>query len=172
MFLNVFKDFNLKKIIKKRLAALKDAPSDGKVTTVGIIFDETYFTHRTEFVEMLIRHGLSPDNIETLSFVERVKNGHAPNCCHFTRKDIAADGTFTKPDVAAFLAKPFDLLISYYDVAKPPLLLATLSGNGLFKVGFGNIDTRLNHFMISSVAEHYDEFVTELFKYLKILNKI
>jgi L-rhamnose mutarotase len=41
-----------------------------------------------------------------------------------------------------------------------------------FKVGFSSIDKRLNHFMINTNAENYTIFIDELFKYLKILNKI
>ena len=64
------------------------------------------------------------------------------------------------------------MLISYYDVEKPPLVLVTLQSKAKFKVGFSTIDKRLNAFMITTVAEKHGEFVAELFKYLKILKKI
>ena len=41
-----------------------------------------------------------------------------------------------------------------------------------FKVGFDTVDKRVNHFIIKTVVEDFNEFVLELFKYLKILNKI
>ena len=41
-----------------------------------------------------------------------------------------------------------------------------------FKVGFSSIDKRLNHFMINSTSTNHAVFVNELFKYLKLLNKI
>jgi hypothetical protein len=41
-----------------------------------------------------------------------------------------------------------------------------------FKVGFSSVDNKLNHFMINTNAENYKVFVEELFKYLKILNKL
>ena len=50
-----------------------------------------------------------------------------------------------------------------------------LNGSGMppsFKVGFETIDKRVNHFMINLPAENYKEFISELFKYLKILKKI
>ena len=41
-----------------------------------------------------------------------------------------------------------------------------------FKVGFPSIDERLNHFIIKTEINNYNIFVSELFKYLKLLNKI
>ena len=49
--------------------------------------------------------------------------------------------------------------------------LSNLS-KAIFKVGFASIDKRLNHFMINTNAENYKVFAEEMFKYLRILNKI
>lgn len=64
------------------------------------------------------------------------------------------------------------MLISFYDTEKMPLLQVTSLSKAQFKVGFATIDKRLNHFMINTNAENHKVFVSELFKYLKILNKI
>lgn len=172
MFLKFIKDFALKKIIKKSLSGYKPIADFDIVTTVGILIDESYFFDKESLIVELIANGIGRSNIETLSFKERIKPKEIVDCCHYTRKDVSAAGTFVKEDVAAFINKPFDMLISYYDVEKAPLLLATLKSKAKFKVGFSSIDNRFNHFMISSQAEKYTEFVSELFKYLKILNKI
>jgi hypothetical protein len=60
----------------------------------------------------------------------------------------------------------------YYDTEKVALLLVSNLSKASFKVGFASIDKRLNHFMIDTNAENYTVFMSELFKYLKILNKI
>jgi hypothetical protein len=73
--------------------------------------------------------------------------------------------------VVQFLNTPFDMLINYYDVDSPPLMLATLSSEARLRVGFATVDNRLNDFMISMQAEKYTDFIAELFKYLKILKK-
>ncbi|PZR20034.1 MAG: hypothetical protein DI539_12095 [Flavobacterium psychrophilum] len=172
MFLKFIKDFALKKIIKKSLSGYKPVADSEVVTTVGVIIDESYFFDKENLILDLIANGIQRSNIETLSFKERIKKKEIVDCCHYTRKDISATGTFTKDDVAAFINKPFDMLISYYDVEKAPLLLATIKSKAKFKVGFASIDKRLNNFMISSQAEKHAEFISELIKYLKILNKI
>jgi hypothetical protein len=75
-------------------------------------------------------------------------------------------------EIIDFKANKFDLLISYYDIEKVPLLLVTQRSKAGFKVGFSNIDKRLNHLMIETTAENSLVFIDELFKYLKILKKI
>lgn len=172
MFLKFIKDFALKKIIKKSLPGYKPVANSEIINTVGILIDESYFFDKESLIVELIAQGINRGNIETLSFKERIKPKEIVDCCHYTRKDVSATGIFVKEDVAAFVNKPFDMLISYYDVEKAPLLLATLKSKAKFKVGFSSIDNRFNNFMISSQAEKYTEFISELFKYLKILNKI
>lgn len=172
MFLKFIKDFGLKKIIKKSLSGYKPISSPDPVITVGILLDESYFLEKDGLIKELAANGIAANNIETLSFREKVKPKEVLDYNFYTRKDISVLGTFDKEAAAAFVNKPFDMLISYYDVEKAPLLLATLKSKAKFKVGFSSIDNRFNNFMISSQAEKYPEFVSELIKYLKILNKI
>ena len=75
-------------------------------------------------------------------------------------------------EVRDFVESEFDWLISYYDIEKAGLMQVTNLSKARFKVGFSSIDKRINHFMIDTNAENYEIFVTELIKYLKILNKI
>ncbi|WP_294822707.1 hypothetical protein [uncultured Flavobacterium sp.] len=172
MFLKFIKDFSLKKIIKKKLSQYRPVPSPDVVRTVGIIIDETYFSEKERLISEVVNGGISRNAIKTLSFKDRIRSKEVMDCCHFTRRDISVTGNFEKPDVAEFINMPFDMLISYYDIEKAPLVLATLKSKAKFKVGFSGVDNRLNHFMISSQAGKYAEFVSELFKYLKILNKL
>ena len=90
----------------------------------------------------------------------------------FSHKDLSWHGTVDKKEVNDFIETPFDLLVNYYDVNKSGLLLLSTKSKAKFKVGFDTVDKRVNHFIIKSLVENYNEFVLELFKYLKILNKI
>ncbi|WP_415578731.1 DUF6913 domain-containing protein, partial [Flavobacterium psychrophilum] len=90
----------------------------------------------------------------------------------FSNNDMSWKGTLSPIFVKDFINIPFDMLISYYDTEKAPLLLITNHSKALFKVGFSTVDKRLNHLMINTNAENYKVFVHELFRYLKILNKI
>jgi hypothetical protein len=90
----------------------------------------------------------------------------------FSIKHLDWKAEITYPAINDFINEKFDLLISYYDVEKAILLKITHNSRAQFKVGFSSIDKRLNHLMINTNAENYKVFVHELFRYLKILNKI
>lgn len=174
MFLKFIKNFGLKKIINKSLAQYKPASSPDAVKTVGLLIDETYFTEKEPFVEELVVNGIKESDVTIFIYKNRItkKEAKVIDYPYFTFKDISTTGHFTKEEIMTFVNTPFDMLISYYDVEKSPLVLATLQSKAKFKVGFGHVDKRLNTFMITTVAEKYKEFTAELFKYLKILNKI
>ena len=172
MFLNYFKDFSTKKIVKNNLSNVKHLASDSIIKTVGIIFDESYFYEREDLVKELIRKGIEENNIKVLVFKDKIKKNEVFDYPIFSHKDLSWTGTVDKKEVKDFITEPFDLLINYYDTEKVALLLVSNLSKAGFKVGFASIDKRLNHFMIDTNAENYKVFMSELFKYLKILNKI
>lgn len=172
MFLNYFKDFSTKKIVKNNLSNVKHLASDSIIKTVGIIFDESYFYEREDLVKELIRKGIEENNIKVLVFKDKIKKNEVFDYPVFSHKDLSWTGTVDKKEVKDFITEPFDLLINYYDTEKVALLLVSNLSKAGFKVGFASIDKRLNHFMIDTNAENYKVFMSELFKYLKILNKI
>ena len=172
MFLNYLKDFSTKKIVKNNLSNAKLAPSHNLIRKVGILFDESYFKEREELVAELISNGIKESDIEILVFKDKIKNNEVFDYPVFSHKDFSWTATIDKPEVGKFISQPFDLLINYYDTEKAALLLVSHLSKAGFKVGFATVDKRLHHFMIDTSAENYKVFADELFKYLKILNKI
>jgi hypothetical protein len=172
MFLYHFKDFATKKIVKNSLSNVKHTATDTSIKKVGIIFDESFFYEREAMVEALIENGIAQDDIKILVFKDKIKKNEVFDYPVFSNKDLSWTGTIDKKVVKEFVNEPFDLLINYYDTEKVSLLLVSHLSKASFKVGFASIDKRLNHFMINTNAENYKIFMDELFKYLKILNKI
>ena len=172
MFLNYIKDFSTKKIVKNSLSNVKHLASDRVIKTVGIIFDESYFYEREALVKELILKGITENNISVLVYKDKIKKNEVFDYPVFSYKDLSWHGTVDKKEVKDFIKEPFDLLINYYDTEKAALLLVSHLSKASFKVGFASIDKKLHHFMINTNAENYKVFMDELFKYLKILNKI
>ena len=172
MFLDKIKDFWTKKIVKKSLSNVKHNESVSSIKKIGIIIDETYFNEKDLLINHLLLNGISKQNIEILAFRNRVKKNETFDYTVFSYKDLSWNTTIEKSEITNFINTNFDLLINYYDVEKAPLLLVTSLSKANFKVGFANVDKRLNHFMIDTQAENYKVFIEELFKYLKILNKL
>ena len=172
MFLNYLKNFFTQKIVKKSISNVKHIPIDKTIHTVGIIFDQTYFYEREALVQELALKGIQETDIKVLVFKDKIKKNEQFDYPIFSHKDLSWTATFDKSEVKDFIAQKFDLLINYYDTEKAPLLLVSNQSKASFKVGFSSINKKLNHFMIDTNAENYKVFIEELFKYLKILNKI
>lgn len=171
MFLNFLKKFLLKRKLKNALSFTSADFSVEKIKTVGLIIDETYFTEKDQLIQNLISQGIENKHISLLLYHDKEKKRDL-SFTSFSLKGVRWSGTIDNQEILDFKAKNFDLLISYYDVEKAPLLLVTQRSKSGFKVGFSTIDKRLNHFTIETTAEKSSVFIEELFKYLKILNKI
>lgn len=172
MFYNIIKNFFLKKNVTKRLTSENSFASNEKVITVGILVDESYFSETNQLIERIVSQGIDANNISVLVYKDKIKKKEEIKEPFLTIKNISLSGEITKPEVKNFVETPFDLLINYYDVSKSSLLLLSVKSKAKFKVGFDTVDKRVNHFIIKSLVENFNEFVLELFKYLKILNKI
>lgn len=172
MLVKLLKEISLKNILKSTLKNVKPTNSGVPITTVGVVVDETYFLDKENLVSLLLQNGIKAENISLIVYKDKVNKNEILEKPTFTYKDMSWKGDFSVAFVNDFTQTPFDLLISYYDLEKAPLLLITNKSKAAFKVGFSSIDKRLNHLMINTNAENYKVFIHELFRYLKILNKI
>lgn len=172
MFIKFIKEISLKKILKNRLKNVTPSVLETSIEKIGILIDENYFFDKEKLVREIVSNGLKKENITLLSYKSKINKNETLTNPTFSDKDMSWKGDFVSQEVSSFKQTPFDLLISYYDIEKAPLLLITNGSKALFKVGFSTIDRRLNHLMINTNAENYKVFVHELFRYLKILNKI
>ncbi len=172
MFLNYIKNFFTKKIVKKSLKNVKLEAANETIKSVGMVFDESYFYNKSALVNALIDKGIQQEQIKVLVFKNKIKKNEQFDYPAFSQKDLSWTATFDNSEVKDFIAQKFDLLINYYDTEKPGLLIVSNLSKAKFKVGFSAVDKKLNHLMIDTVAENDKVFIEELFKYLKILNKI
>ena len=172
MFLNYIKNFFAKKMVKKSLENVKPEVANESIKSVGILFDDRYFDNESALVKALVDKGIHKEQIKVLVFKAKIKKNEQFDYPVFSHQDLSWTATFDKSEVKDFIAQKFDLLINYYDDEKSGLLIVSNLSKAKFKVGFSAVDKKLNHFMIDTHAENYNIFVEELFKYLKILNKI
>lgn len=172
MFIKYIKEISLKKILKRNLHNVKPSTLAKPIETVGILIDESYFQEKEQLVQELVSCGIKENNIKMIVYKDKIKKNETFSQPTFSIKDMNWKGDFNSVFVEDFINTSFDMLISYYDTEKAPLLLITNNSKSLFKVGFSTVDKRLNHLMINTNAENHKVFVHELFRYLKILNKI
>ena len=172
MFINYIKVFFFKRLLNNRLQNVKATSLTFPIKTVGLLIDESYFFEKEALIKELIANGISEDAIKTIVYKDKLKKNESYSKPTFGMKHINWRAEITEPTINDFVEEDFDLIISYYDVQKSILLHITHNSKAKFKAGFSSIDKRLNHLMINTNAKNYTVFVQELFRYLKILNKI
>jgi hypothetical protein len=172
MFLNYIKNLLVKKALKKSLHNVNTDSQKNPIKTVGLLVDESHFLNANDLIKEVVSNGIAESNIKVIAYREHLKKNEVYLYPTFGLKDIDFRGTIGLQSINEFVSEEFDLLINYYDIEKPILLLLTNNSMAKFKVGFSSIDKRLNHLMITSNVENYKVFIHELFRYLKILNKI
>lgn len=172
MFLNYLKNFFLKYTLKNKWQEVSNLASTNAIRTVGLLIDETRFSEKEDLIQELISNGFVANDISVVVYSDTINKKEIHSRHTFNSAVLNWDGTITDRVVNEFIETKFDLLVSYYETEKAFLLLITNNSKAKFKVGFSSIDKRLHHLTITTRIENYTIFVHELFKYLKILNKI
>ena len=172
MFLNYIKDFIVKKTLKRNLKDLNTIFSDNLIVKVGLLVDASNFLDTDKLINSLISNGIKRESITTIIYSDNSKKDNSKTGNSFSYSSLNWKGQIVEPMVNDFIAEKFDLLINYYEVEKAILLQITRDSQAEFKVGFASVDKRLNHFIIKTDANTPAVFTDELFKYLKLLNKI
>ncbi|NRT12038.1 hypothetical protein HNQ00_001669 [Flavobacterium sp. 14A] len=168
--MSVIKDFCVKRILNNNLHNVKHSTSEQSVKTVGIIVDQSYFLETDKLINAIVKNGIPRDAIAILVFNDKqTKAATYPVIKH---ADLGWNAQVNGIMASDFLNKKFDLLISYYELDRGILLAATFHSKAHFKVGFAAIDKRYNDLIIQSKLSEVTVFIQEVFKYLKILNKI
>ena len=172
MFLNYIKDFWVKKILKNTWHNVKSSTVVTPIQSVGLLIDESYFSEKENLINLISENGIQRDNITVIVYRDKFKKNETYSQPTFGSKNLSWIGEFKEKFISEFVNQNFDLLVSYYDLEKASLLLITHNSKASFKVGFSSVDKRLNHLLINTNVENHKVFVHELFRYLKILNKI
>ena len=159
MFLNYFKNLFLKYTLRNKWQEVSTLANTSAIRSVGLVIDETSFFEKENLIKELISNGFSTNSMSILVYRDTIDKKET--YLHYTFNSSILDWNANISDavVTNFIQTDFDLLVSYYDIEK-------------VKVGFSSIDKRLHHLTITTQIGNYTTFVHELFKYLKILNKI
>ena len=172
MFLNYIKEISLKRILKNSYKVLTNNQNLTIIKSVGLIIDESNFDKSEKLINEIVAGGIRKDNIKVIVYKDKLNQNEVFSYPTFNNKHINFSGKFTEKVVIDFINNQFDLLISYYEIEKSSLQIITNNSKANFKVGFANVDKRLNHLTINTTLDNYKIFTFEVFKYLKILKKI
>lgn len=141
------------------------------IENIGVLIDEE--TYLKNDVEYLLQSILGIDTTAIQIFIMRkFKKKDKPSDIHFTVKDFGWVGEINNPNLQKFIETPFDLFINFDAYNNMYIKYLTLMSKGKFKVGYSKTDDRLYNFMIVHEEDDLKTFISELKKYLKILNKL
>ncbi len=172
MFLNYFKNLLLKYTLRNKWQDVSALSGTSAICSVGLLIDETNFFEKEQLIKELISNGLSANSVSILVYRDTIDKKEVYSQYTFNSSILDWKGTIGDAVVTEFIQTEFDLLVSYYEIEKAILLLITNNSKAKFKVGLSSIDKRFNHLTITTRISNYSIFAHELFKYLKILNKI
>lgn len=172
MFYRTIKDFLVKKNVNKLLASGLPAVNKEPVKTIGVLVDGIHFLDKDKLINEFKKYADGQFKVNLLVYRKKPKKDESIEYPYFTKNDIGFTGSFSKGEIDNFIAFPFDLLVSYYDVSNADLELITASSKAKFKVGFASVNKDLNHFFVNTFVEKHIDFTQVLFDYLKILKKI
>lgn len=172
MLLNYLKEWVVKRKVKNNLIDERTPDSSDVIKTVGLLIDGQYMSDINKLIEPITSSGIPREDIHIVVYKKGGKSEKSGDYLVCTANDLGWNAEINNKAIIAFTAKKFDLLINYYDVEKALLLLITDQSQAQFKAGFSSMNKKLNNLMINVNAENHQMFIPELFRYLKILNKI
>ena len=146
--------------------------SAGIIQSVGVIFDGNLNIELENVIKELVEHGIDENQIKVLIFKNKINKNEVFKHELVTYKEFNWSWELTHSKAELFLNTNFDLLINYHEFDKSPLVYLSYLSKANFKVGFNTQDKTVNKFMVNTNIYNYQLFVDELFKYLRILNKI
>ena len=163
---NYFKKQFQKQLIE---ADEKRVVSDKEIKTVGILTTELFFN--TIELKEEVERVLNLRNAKIYCY-RPYKKSNTISYKHFSEKDFNWKGKVIQPNFNSFIEEPFDLLIGFFDKSNLFLESAVLQSKSTFKVGIAEVNQMLYDIEIKSNPYKVEEFLTELKKYLILIEKI
>ena len=133
-------------------------------------FDE--FNNYDQLRALLKNIGIKDNKVKFIAYID--DEGIKPNSwdAFFSPKDFGWKGKVNNTELEQFINTKFDALISFYNAEDLELKLVSASSRANFKIGINNSEPRLYDLIINIKTKDLQVFQNEIFKYLKVFNKI
>lgn len=174
MFLGFFKRKSLKKIVKKGLPKTHTS-SKNKIKTVGLLIDGAHSNDINKLIDILTSWGINKEHIKVLVYTHKTKTKIKDiSWEYFSLKNISLAKRVTKKEqqVRSFQEESFDLLINYFAQKDIAMTYVGMQSKADFKVGITREGKQINDLVIDLPTSEYKFFMQELYKYLKLFDKI
>lgn len=161
-----------RKLLKKLIAQPKAPANRAKgLHTIGCIVDMDNFPDADTFYGLRNDFALRPNGVQIIGYKREYDKTSPFGIQFFTDRDLGWDGQIENGHVTEFLSREYDVLINYYERETLLLKLLTLSTSARLRVGFSEVDHRLNDLILDTTLEEIEAFKLELKKYLTVLGE-
>ncbi|GAA0871641.1 hypothetical protein GCM10009117_07870 [Gangjinia marincola] len=158
----------VKKAIEQNLKK-SSKPLINYPTSVGFIVDIDHFSNTNELFSLAQDLNIKAKHVEIISYSRTIKVGENYSGKMLNDKQVGWKGEFKSEAVSNFVNKSFDMLINYFQEEVETMVLVSAQSNACLRVGFPEIDDRLNDFTIATSLQNIELFGNELKKYLDII---
>jgi len=161
------------KFLRDQLQKTPPVPKRTKgITSIGCIIDLDKVTNPEQFFEFVDEYNLRPNAVKIIGYKSYSDKNSPYATPVFSDNDLGWKGEIVNSYALEFLSRDYDLLVSYYDEENLLLQLMTVKTGARVKVGFSEIDPKLNDLILAIPLNDFEIFKLELKKYLKVLNEI
>lgn len=177
MFIKVLKDkFKVKSGLKHLKEELKkETPLVNRqkgISSIGCIVDLDQFDKADVFYEFLEEFSLPPNAVKIIGYKSFYDKNSPYSTPVFSDKDLGWNGAIENSYALEFLNREYDLLINYYTQENLLMQLMSLKTKARIKVGFKDVDKKLNDLILNVPIKDFKIFKKELKKYLVVLKEI
>ena len=142
------------------------------ITSIGCVVDLDHFDKPELFYEFVEEYNLRPNAVKIIGYKSYYDKNSPYSTPVFSDKDLGWKGQIENSYALEFLSRDYDVLVNYYNEENLLLQLMTVKTNARIKVGFKEVDQKLNDLILGLPLKDFKTFKLELKKYLKVLNEI
>ncbi|WP_411030996.1 DUF6913 domain-containing protein [Spongiimicrobium sp. 3-5] len=177
MFLKGIKDkFKYKsglKYLKEEMDSTSKVVQRSKgITSVGCIVDLDKFDDANKFYDLVEEFSLRPNAVRIIGYKDYYDKNSPYATPVFSDKDLGWNGAIENSYALEFLSREYDMLINYYTEENLLLQLMSIKTRARIRVGFDEVDEKLNDLILKTSMNDFNTFKKELRKYLVVLNEI
>lgn len=169
MFLNGLKTKSIIRKLKNEVASRTYVPSGTPIRSIGILQEEAVPFDKKNREQLAKVLGIQEKDIEILTYVTTLSKDQKEVEGTYSVKSIGWNGIAKTASLKTFIAKDFDILLSYYTEDRLPLRWVSGLSKAVFKVGLIKEEESLHDLVITTATGEETVFINELEKYLRIL---
>ncbi len=161
--------------IKKSIDAYlkkRNSSSMSSLKTLAVLIDASYSFNQQSLLKLASELGVAPENLKIVGYKEDKELEEDKKIVYYNDKSFGVSGAMKNKSIQEFINKDYDVLINFYEEDKLELNYVAAASTAKIKVGFAEVDHRINDLIIGSTANDANLFINELKKYLKILQII